>query len=239
MYELQKLYDHDGYLYGQYLRDPIFLQDKYEYIRLVKKNICNPTLKITIRKDSNYTPDDLSSISTFLRLHQDKTRSWCMKLAFVTNSFHMAQVDTYEELLDKLYFYSGNFFGIYPYVMLQPYLFNRKEYKVTLYNGKALYICKSARRKNERAFSNSADVMQFAEDAVVMLKCETTVMDLEGVIRVDVMQGNDGSLIVNEFESLEACIWSSEGCVRNEAITMSYQATFWKNQLLKFIPMDG
>jgi len=238
MYELQKLYDHDGYPYGQYLRDPIFLQDKYEYIRLVK-DICNPTLKITLREDNKYSQDDLSSISTFLHTYQDKTRSWCMKLAFVTNGFHMEQVNTYEELLRKLDFYSGNFFGIYPYVMLQPYLYNRKEYKVTLYNGKALYICKSVRRIKERAFSNSTEIMRFAETAVAMLKCETTAIDLEGVIRVDIMQGNDGSLIVNEFESLEACIWSPEGCVRNEAITLSYQATFWKNQVLKFLPLDG
>jgi hypothetical protein len=121
MYELQKLYGHDAYPDGKYLRDPTFLQDKYEYIRLVK-NICNPTLKITIEK---------------------------IAITLQMNSFHMEQVDTYEELLGKLDFYSGNFFGIYPYVMLQPYLYNRKEYKVTLYNGKALYICKSARRKTK------------------------------------------------------------------------------------------
>ena len=44
MYELQKLHDHVGYPYGKYLRDPIFLQARYEYIRLLK-DICNPTLK--------------------------------------------------------------------------------------------------------------------------------------------------------------------------------------------------
>ena len=32
MYQLQKLNSHPGYPYRQLLRDPIFLQDKYDYI---------------------------------------------------------------------------------------------------------------------------------------------------------------------------------------------------------------
>ena len=236
IYELQKLYDHPGYPYRNFLRDPIFLQDKYEYLRLVQ-NICNPTLKIALRENNGYNHDDISSISTFLNKHQESTKSWMMKLAFVTNGFHMQQVHTYEEILSRLKYYSGKFYGIYPYVMLQPYLYNKKEYKVAVYNGKALYICRSSKRYNERAFSNPIELMKFAEDAVAALRCETRNICFEGVIRVDIMQGNDGSSIVNEFESLEACIWSSDNCIRNESITQSYQSTFWKTQLLKFIPI--
>ena len=53
------------------------------------KDFCNPTLKIAIRKDNSYSVDDLSLISSFLLEQQRNTICWMMKLAFVTNGYHM------------------------------------------------------------------------------------------------------------------------------------------------------
>ena len=64
------MYDHDGYPYGQHFHDPIFLQNRYEKIILVK-DICNPTLKIALHEDNKYSQDDISSISAFLRTYHD------------------------------------------------------------------------------------------------------------------------------------------------------------------------
>ncbi len=88
MHQSQKLNSHPGYPYRQLLRDPIFLQDKYDYIHIMKY-FCNPTLKIAIRKDNSYSVDDLSLISSFLLEQQRNTICWMMKLAFVTNGYHM------------------------------------------------------------------------------------------------------------------------------------------------------
>lgn len=117
MYQLQKLNSHPGYPYRQLLRDPIFLQDKYDYIHIMK-DFCNPTLKIAIRKDNSYSVDDLSLISSFLHEQQRNTICWMMKLAFVTNGYHMHKAKNYEDILCKLESYSSKFFGTYPYVML-------------------------------------------------------------------------------------------------------------------------
>ena len=48
MYEIQRLYCHDGYPHRNRLRDPIFLQNKFSYLELIP-NITNNTLKVEIR----------------------------------------------------------------------------------------------------------------------------------------------------------------------------------------------
>ena len=237
MYQLQRLYDHPGYPYRQLLRDPIFLQDKYEYIRIVE-DICNPTFKITIRENNSYLMDDIQSILTFTGIHNDIANAWMMKLPFVSNGFHKSRVNSIDDIISKLEYYSNNFYGMYPYVMLQPYLTNKKEYKVAVFDGKPLYICKSTKRGSEKAFSNTTGRMKFAENAVSLLKGRSRNVCCEGLIRVDIMQGNDGSMIVNEFESLEACIWSTSDCVRNESVALAYSSTFWRNQILKFLEIE-
>ena len=79
--------------------------------------------------------------------------------------------------------------------------------------------------RGEIAFSNQDALMKFAENAVATLSSRFSTVCCEGTIRVDIMQGNDGLTIINEFESLEACIWSSSGCFSNESVAMSYQST--------------
>ena len=156
-----------------------------------------------------------------------------LKLAFVTNSFHSRSAKNYEEILQHLKHYLKVLYGIYPYVMLQPYLLNRNEYKVVVFDGKAQYLATSAKRRGERSFAkdNLEALLNFAEYAVIVLK--------EKVIRVDIMQSNSSQMIVNEFESLEACIWSPGSCVKQEGIMLRYQAAFWRTQLLKFIPFNN
>ena len=238
MYEVQRLYCHDGYPYRNRLRDPIFLQNKFSYLELIP-NITNNTLKVEIRKANCYTDADLCSIKTFIE--DIKAEKWMLKLAFVTNSFHSRSAKNYEEILQHLKHYSKVLYGIYPYVMLQPYLLNRKEYKVVVFDGKAQYIATSAKRRGERSFAkdNLEALLNFAEYAVMMLKEKSDDIDCEGIIRVDIMQSNSSHMIVNEFESLEACIWSSGRCVNQEGIMLRYQAAFWRTQLLKFIPLNN
>ena len=110
-----------------------------------------------------------------------------------------------------------------------------------MFDGKAQYIATSAKRRGERSFAkdNLEALLNFAEYAVMMLKEKSDDIDCEGIIRVDIMQSNSSQMIVNEFESLEACIWSPGSCVKQEGIMLRYQAAFWRTQLLKFIPFNN
>ena len=46
--EIQRLKYHRGFPYGNHLKCPVFLQDKYEYLAILQKhNMCNPdTMRI-------------------------------------------------------------------------------------------------------------------------------------------------------------------------------------------------
>lgn len=61
----------------------------------------------------------------------------------------------------------------------------------------------------------------------------------EALLRVDIMFSNENKMIVNEFESWDACIWgqSREG-IKHELEVKKLLSEFRKTQLLKFIQID-
>jgi hypothetical protein len=76
----------------------------------------------------------------------DEGCGWILKAPFVTNSMHFQSFFTEpEEILWRLELVSKAVFEvrkcyIIPYMILQPRMLNRKEYKVVLLNGKASHI---------------------------------------------------------------------------------------------------
>ena len=96
--------------------------------------------------------------------------------------------------------------------MIQPCVYNRKEYKVVFLNSDPFYICainegskKSANGVN-KAFSEKPhdELIKFCKDSLELFikNCPSAIVD--GLFRVDVMQMRSGQFVVNEFESLEA-----------------------------------
>ena len=71
--------------------------------------------------------------------------------------------------------------------------------------------------------------IRFAEEAVEKLHstCRGSITDF--VIRVDIMSLADGTMRVNEFESLEACYYSSRP--EDEMKTKQSYEQFWINKL--------
>ena len=61
-------------------------------------------------------------------------------------------------------------------------------------------------KQNGRSRAKSKDLLAFAERALCLLKqrCPQTIVD-GGLNRVDIMFFSTGQMVVNEFESLEAC----------------------------------
>ena len=232
--ELQLLYSHPGYPTGRSLEDPIFLQDKFKYIEPIK-DFFEDTLKILIK--NNICDDDgqAKSIKEFLERHQPC--GFVLKLPFVTNRSHMQYPKDYDDIINYVNNLFRKFDTIYPYVMLQRQHKNPCEYKVVLFNGRAMYICAPQKKSNARAFSNKMQLMEFAETAVMMLKYSCPAICCEALIRVDIMISNDNKIIVNEFESLEACTYSAKSCIKDEANLNVQLTTFWKTILLKYIEL--
>ena len=73
------------------------------------------------------------------------------------------------------------------------------------FNGNALYEATYSKRgEHRRAFLEQADRFKFAEESVAELRKMCPESLVSGLVRVDIMQNNEGQMIVNEFESLEA-----------------------------------
>jgi hypothetical protein len=80
-----------------------------------------------------------------------------------------------------------------------------------------------------KAFSSKPELLVFAEEAVRYLEASAPSCIANGLLRVDIMQRRDGSLIVNEFESLEALFDKKEDC------TQSFLASFWLSECIKML----
>ena len=68
-------------------------------------------------------------------------------------------------------------------------------------DGQAQYFF--TREQGKRFFIEDKQ-LSFAEESLMLLKQRRPSTITEGLVRVNVMQRNDGVMIVNEFESLEA-----------------------------------
>jgi hypothetical protein len=210
---LEQLRDHPGWPSGDQISCPIFTQDKYEYLSALP-TLTNPTLKVMLpfnSSDQNYS-HTMREIREFVAMDYKENEGFVVKPPFETNCGpHLlkfckqsAGVDAVFRAVEML---SGNCYPRLPYVMIQPTMRNRKEYKVVLFNGKYQYVnYKPKTPTHSHAFSYEPHerLRRFAEYAVSELKvcCPGAITD--GLVRVDVFQTATKSLVVNEFESLEA-----------------------------------
>jgi hypothetical protein len=143
--------------------------------------------------------------------------------------------NTVDEIKTRVKFLFNHPLGgdIVPYALIQPRLRNRIEYKVVLNNGVALFCWK--RGSVGKSFSSSPhdQLFKFAEEALKLLKrnCPATIHD--GLIRVDVMIADDGRPIVNEFESFEACYFTTKSEL--EAQVYTFLEHYWLLKINKLI----
>lgn len=82
---------------------------------------------------------------------------------------------------------------------------NAREYKCVLFNGRRQYLAHNCARIGT-SFSDYPhhDIFDFAELAVNTLAAEVPAAILDSLVRVDIFRRQNGSLVVNEFESFEA-----------------------------------
>ena len=88
-----------------------------------------------------------------------------------------------------------------PYVLIQPFMKNTKEYKVACYAGKFEFIVSSASphyvSKDTRAFSKEPHtrLRMFVEEAIAALRTNCPYAIVHGVLRVDVFETEEVVLV--------------------------------------------
>ena len=133
-----------------------------------------------------------------------------------------------------------------PYFIVQPYLANRKEYKVCIlsdpYTGEVTepFLCVNPRRHG-KAFISQYDhkpLFEFAKLAKRMYEEQVSKL-VYPVFRVDIMTLQNGKLVVNEFESLEADIYSATRGQTQQAYedsrAMQIIQNFWYNEIIRIL----
>jgi hypothetical protein len=224
--QVQRLRQHRGYPFSIHLSCPIFLQDKFTYLSCMR-DITNPTLKISIPWTASSAAKQ--KLYDFCRVYE-QGHGWFVKPAFTTNGEGNRRCSSIETVFDALLSLTLNLDRV-PYVMLQPKMKNLWEYKVIVLNGTSKYICPPYQQhggKETRAFTKTGrcrqDILDFAEIAVRRLHVACPSALTEFLVRVDIMESNEGNMIVNEFESFEAMFQTSAS---EEVKTQSFLIDHW------------
>lgn len=233
----ESLCRHIGFPRGLKLRCPIFCQDKYRYIEPLS-DIFNATLKINV--DHLLSQNTAQSMVIVEEVSQFCARNcegcgWVIKAPFTTNSYGVKFCKNSTVLADKLFDMCYSYKGSMSYLLIQPCLCNKKEYKVVTLNGKCLYLAKI--KGNGKSFSvyPHYELFNFAESAVQRLQSDIPSSICSGLIRVDIMITQCGKLIINEFESLEA-EFEAHAAIRDSVLqnqTENFLVEFWYSELTK------
>jgi len=235
---LPHLSDHKGWPTAHQLKCPVFTQDKFKYI-VACSEIFLPTLRVPVDDCGQQVDHHAEAICTFCGSH-DEGRGWVVKYPYVTNSEGRTFCSTLDGVFRALKKGCQKFSGRIPYAMVQQCLSNLKEYKVVLFNGKALHLATIKGQTNKgSAFANyengNADLHHFAEGAVRLLNQRCRCSITNQLFRVDIMESNDGGTkkwVVNEFENLEATYYPSDdkGGAKQSKIA-GHLFEFWERKL--------
>lgn len=137
---------------------------------------------------------------------------------------------------------SRKYFGHIPYLMIQPCMYNRKEYKIVSLNQVPTYIASIASGRNKqsgcginKAFAKTDDLLAFAEEAIRRFRLHAPYAITDGLLRVDVFQDVNGKMVVNEFESLDAEYGCSSYDARYQNAAHSFLAKYWEKKMADFL----
>lgn len=222
--ELLRLQYHLGYPSKSNIRCPIFQQDKIIYIRALPQDAVIPTMPIKSLPLILHDAD----IRTFLHDNHEGC-GWVVKPPFCTNGEGLKFCKTVEKVIQALKLLSRTICsrkGI-PYLLLQPCLDNRKEYKVVCLNGHPKYISNHSRGSKGRKFCNEEEVKAFAFNVLQSISHRDDFI-INMLCRVDVMTYK-GRMVVNELESFEA---ATPGPRDSEAQVVPFLVEFWQHQLM-------
>jgi hypothetical protein len=136
----------------------------------------------------------------------------------------------------------GFYCGRIPYIMIQACMYNRKEYKVVLAEGKAVYLASIAghnKRQSIGGINKSFSVrphdalMEFAEQIVLDAKYACPHMIMDGLVRVDIFEKLDHTFVVNELEGFEANYYAGNNTdeILYHGVT-DFLRTYWSQKIV-------
>lgn len=254
--QLARLRFHPGFPTGDLLACPVFTQNKIGYLKAIPTFV-NPSLQVILMGDEGFSYESEELLRYEILLNKRKVvltnllylsfsfvtdtsreNGWVVKMPYTTNGEFVKFCKDYDDVLYALKAASEKYFGRVSYAIVQPCMKNRKEYKVVVLGGIAKYVARIENKcASQRCFSTSPHtaLFAFAENAVQALKraCPNSIAD--GILRVDIFQTVDGCLVVNEFESLEACTYATSA--KKEASAHTWMVNFWRQELDKSIKL--
>ena len=234
--ELQRLKYHRGFPCMDKLLCPVFTQDKIRYLEALPEGRINPTLKIPLCRDMWKT--DLSAtmdtVTEWVNDHRAGTR-FIMKPGYTTNSLHYKKcVDTVEEVKLHLNRVMNDMYGgaptcyEVPYIMLQVRVSDNSEVKLVFLNKQYSHMVSSDSkliRMSLRGFKES-ELIAFAKETLDLLPEDEYILD--GMVRVDIFRNDDGYLVLNEFESLEATYFTKS--VTRKGNLEDFLEAYWERK---------
>lgn len=171
---------------------------------------------------------------------------WIIKAPYVQNSQgfrlrHVPDIDSFQQQFFRLTkgatsasFPKANvpYATVFEYLIVQP-KFDKAESKIILYNGKAQYIV-STSGKGLLGKVSAQELFDAAENAWNHLKHSTRGAFLhDGLSRVDFFADSNGSLVVNEFENLDAT-YTKLGS-NSESTTRAFLRLYYSNKIAQLI----
>ena len=228
--EYKRLKDHVGYPRGA--QDPVFLQDKIQYLEALDAEDILPTLKVEMplvsaNDEVLILESDLNAIIAFISQWGGTYKDgWVVKTPFTTHgSIYRNGIGSgsmycndLQEIAKRIlcisrlshHHFTGRRFApnsiSLPYIFIQPRVEN-SELKLLVINGEAkLHVCKATYSKAFK--TNIHACYDFADKVVKKLKSVHSDLMIEYILRVDLFEISDGAggskLVVNEFESFDA-----------------------------------
>jgi hypothetical protein len=171
--------------------------------------------------------------------NNDEGCGWVLKAPYTTGGFSVRYPKNLEAIFNCLFKATHDYFGRIPYMMLQPCMKNKHEYKVVVLHEKPAFVSYNYKNSGSKrvAFSKYPfdDILQFAGIAVARLKKNCPEAITEGLIRVDIFQNKEKQFIVNEFESLDANYQANDGDMTKDSETAEILKIFWFEKFMKFV----
>ena len=230
----------DGFPSGRQLQCPIFTQDKIRYLNALPRHMTMRTLQVPLSEDMDLTETE-KFIDDFFALKPDVSK-YIIKAPFSTNSMHFKKFVTTSNAMDYIVTVRNDIFGPRPTCYVIPYLILQervdatlannkkvKEPKLVFLNGQFSHFCSTVGRSSINSlpgFSSDA-LIRFGETVLDLLDRELFILD--GLVRVDLFLSNEGTLVLNELESLEAGTLCSDHVA--DTRTMQFLEEYWERKL--------
>ena len=170
---------------------------------------------------------------------EKKGCGWVIKAPFTTNCESVKFPKNFDSMQQFMGTLSRKYFGHIPYLMIQPCMYNRKEYKVVALNNVPTYVAsitsgrgkKSAGGINQQ-FGDTDSLLDFAGRAIESLRLNAPFAITDGLLRVDIFQDVTGEMVVNEFESLDA---NYSALTHLQMAAYSFLIKYWENKITELL----